>query len=153
MDKFLQILMGAIGTLGFGLLFNIRGRKLVLAVLGATLSWSLCLALESVLPGEPIRWFISAMFVAVWAEILARKLKTPATTFLIPGIIPHIPGGALYNTMRLALQRQWGECLSKALYTLGLALSLALGMIVVLSLWAIVQKLIRTVVFHKETVQ
>ena len=143
MDKILQILMGAIGTLGFGILFNIRGKKLVLAVLGATLSWSLCVALESVMAGEPTRWFISAMFVAMWAETLARLLRTPATTFLIPGIIPHIPGGALYNTMRFALERQWSECFSKAFYTFRLALSLALGIIVVHSLWTLAQRILQ----------
>lgn len=149
MDKILQILMGAVGTLGFCVLFNIRGKKLVLAVLGAALSWSLCVALEPFAPGEPARWFISAMFVALWAEVLARVMKTPATTFLIPGIIPHIPGGALYNTMRLALERQWSACLSRAFYTLRLALSLALGMIVVHSLWILAQKTITKCMYHK----
>ena len=149
MDKLLQILMGAIGTLGFSILFNLRGKKLFLAVFGAVLSWGLCVALETAVPSEPGRYFISAMFVASWAEILARVQKTPATTFLIPGIIPHIPGGALYNTMRLALERQWGDCLSKAFYTFRLALSLALGMIVVHSLWTLFQKSVEKRVFSR----
>lgn len=153
MDKLLQILMAAIGTLGFGLLFNIRGGKLVLAVLGATLSWSLCVALEAVLPGEPGRYFLSAIFVAVWAELLARALKTPATTFLIPGILPHIPGGALYHTMRFALERQWAPCLSRAFYTFRLALSLALGIIVVLSLWTLVQKIVSRLLLRKNHIK
>ena len=149
MDKLLQVLMGAVGTLGFCVLFNIRGKKLPLAVLGAALSWALCVALESVVAGEPMRWFISAMFVAMWAEVLARVLKTPATTFLIPGIIPHIPGGALYNTMRLALERQWSACLSRAFYTLRLALSLAMGIIVVHSVWVLAQKIIMKCMYPK----
>lgn len=142
MNSMVQILMAAIGTLGFSVLFNLRGWKLVLAVLGGTLSWILCVLLEPLIPGEPVRWFISAMFVALWAELLAPVMKTPATTFLIPGIIPHIPGGALYNTMRLALERQWSAALSKGFYTLRLALSLALGMIVILSLWTVMHRLL-----------
>lgn len=131
----LQICMGMIGTLGFALLYNIRGNKLVLAVLGAGLSWSFNLILTGSVPSEPMRYFLCAAMVALYGEILARRLKTPATTFFIPTLIPHIPGGALYNTMRLALDKQWEACLGQAFYTFKLALALALGLIAVLSVF------------------
>ena len=103
MSDLLQILMGTLGSFGFSVLFNIRKWKLLLAALGGGLSWALYIILERIVPGEFTRYFICAFFVAVYAEFFARKLKTPATTFLIPSIIPHIPGGALYHTMRYAL--------------------------------------------------
>lgn len=134
----LQILMGWLGSLGFSLLFNVRGMKLVLASLGGALSWTLCLLVEPYFSSEMFRYFLSAAFVAVYAEILARVMKTPATTFLIPSIIPHIPGGSLYHTMRYALNREWGACLSQAVYTLSLALGLALGIIAVLSVFGVI---------------
>ena len=149
MAKLLQILMATIGTLGFSVLFNLRGKKLLLATLGGTLSWTICLLLEGAFPPEPVRYFFSAMFVAAYAEILARIMKTPTTTFLIAGIIPHIPGGSLYYTMRFALNRQWSECLSRAFYTLKLAMSLALGMIVILSLLNVINKVLHYVLYAK----
>ena len=99
-DAMLQILMSFLGSLGFSVLFHVRGSKLFLAALGGALSWGRNLLLELWVPSEPLRYFFSSSFVAVYAEILARALKTPATTLLIPSIIPHIPGGALYHTMR-----------------------------------------------------
>ena len=141
MNPVLQVLMGAIGTFGFCVTFHLRGRKLFLATLGGALSWTVCLLLGNIFDAEPVRYFFSAMFVAAYAEVLARLLKTPTTTFLIPGIIPHIPGSALYHTMRFALNRQWPECLNRALYTLKLALALALGMIVVLSVLNVLHKI------------
>jgi len=134
----LQVLMGWAGSFGFSLLFNVRGWKLIFASLGGALSWSLYLLVEPYFPSEMLRYFLSAAFVAVYAEILARVLKAPATTFLIPSIIPHIPGGALYHTMRYALNREWGACLSQAVYTLSLALGLALGIIAVLSVFGVI---------------
>ncbi len=131
----LQILMAMAGTLGFSLLFNIRGKKLVLAVLGAGISWAFNLLLVNVVPSEPVRYFCCATLSALYGEILARKLKTPATTFFIPTLIPHIPGGALYLTMRLALERQWVPCLVQAFYTFKLALGLAMGLAAVLSVF------------------
>ena len=56
-------------------------------------------------------------------------VKTPTTTFLVPSLIPLIPGGALYYTMNYALNEQWPAFADKAVYTLGLAAALALGII------------------------
>lgn len=135
MTAFLQIVMAAVGTLGFALFFNIRGSKLVLAVIGGALSWAVNLVLSDVFASEPFRFFLCAALSALYSEILARKLKTPATTFFIPTLIPHIPGGALYRTMRFALDRQWMACLSQAFYTLKLALGLAMGLTAVLAVF------------------
>ena len=134
MNPFLQILMGCLGTLGFNILFNIRGKKLVLAALGGLISWAVFLALESLLPGEAIRYFLAAAAITAYGELLARLVKTPTTTFLVPSIIPLVPGGALYYTMNYALNKQWPQFVHQAFYTLQLAMSLAVGIIVVTTL-------------------
>lgn len=131
MNSFVQILMGMLGTLGFNILFNIRGRKLLLATLGGFVSWAVFLVLEPVLPSEALRYFVSAATITVYGEVLARLEKTPTTTFLVPSIIPLIPGSALYYTMNYALNEQWDKFGSQAFYTLQLALSLAVGIIAV----------------------
>ena len=37
--------------------------------------------------------------VYFWSVAMARELKAPSNTYLIPGIIPLLPGGPLYYTM------------------------------------------------------
>lgn len=130
----IQVLMGAIGSFGFSFLYNIRGKKLVFAGLGGLFSWSLCLILQIWFDSEVIRYFLSAAFVAAYAEVLARVMKTPTTTFLVPAIIPHVPGGSLYYTMKFALNQEWYAFFSKAFYTVELALALAMGIIAISSL-------------------
>ena len=131
MSYLVQILTGGLGTLGFSILFHIRGRKLVFSTLGGLLSWAVFLALGAFFPGEAIRYLLTAAVITVYGEILARKEKTPTTTFLVPSVIPLIPGGALYYTMNYALNRQWSQFAGQAFYTLQLALSLAVGIIAV----------------------
>lgn len=153
MSDLLQIAMGTLGSFGFSILFHVRGRKLLLAALGGGVSWALYLLLEPVLASEFTRYFISAFFVAVYAEFFARRLKTPATTFLIPSIIPHIPGGALYHTMRYALLRQWSDCFHHAFYTIKLALGLALGIVAVLSILSVVEVIKKAIKSKKECIR
>lgn len=131
MNPLLQILMGCLGTLGFNILFHLRGKKLFLATLGGLLSWAVFLILEPLYDSESIRYLISAAAVTVYGEALARIEKTPTTTFLVPSIIPLIPGSALYYTMNYALNKQWTDFLHQAFYTLQLAFSLAVGIIAV----------------------
>ena len=131
MNPYLQILMGTLGTLGFNISFNIRGKKLLFATLGGTVSWAVFLALAPWIPGEAMRYFLATAAITVYGEILARIMKTPTTTFLVPSIIPLIPGSALYYTMNYALNKQWTQFAQQAFYTLQLALSLAVGIIAV----------------------
>lgn len=139
----MQVCMSFLGSMGFSILFNVRGKKVLLAALGGGVSWMIFLLLQGVMPGIPYRYFCCACFVALYAEILARVLKTPATSFLIPSLIPHIPGGSLYQTMRFALYKEWELCLSQAFYTIKLALALALGSAVILTAFNVIGMLRR----------
>ena len=134
MSAFVQILTGTLGTLGFTILFHIRGRKLLFSALGGMLSWAVFLAFEPLYASEAVRYLISAATITLYAEILARVEKTPTTTFLVPSFIPLIPGGAVYYTMNYALNQQWDIFAKQAFYTLQLALSLAVGIIGVTTL-------------------
>lgn len=129
----LQIFTAFLGTLGFGILFNIRGRKLWLGALGGLLSWVAFLLLGYGIQNEPVRYFLVSVLVSVYAEVLARLEKTPTTTFIIISLIPLIPGGSLYYTMASALEGSGEGFLENGIHTLELALALSLGIILVTS--------------------
>ena len=131
MDAFVQILMATLGSFGFNILFNIRGRRLLIATLGGTLSWIVYLALVPVVSSEYLRYFWSAAAVTAYGEVFARVCKTPTTTFLVPSVVPLIPGGSLYHTMHYAMEKQWDKFSSQGFKTLQLALALAVGIIAV----------------------
>ncbi len=129
MTGYLQILWGLIGTVGFGILFNIRGAKLVVAACGGVLSWGLFLLLDHWVDNDPINYFVVALCVSLYAEVMARVLKTPATTFITTSLVPLIPGGSLYYTMASAFNSDASQFLERGTATLLLASALALGII------------------------
>ena len=87
-------LIGAfLAEIGFGVLFNIHGKKLLAAALTGTLG---SLIYELVLlgqAGEILAMFLAACGLCFVSELLARLMKTPVTTFLICALIPLVPGG------------------------------------------------------------
>lgn len=129
--EILQIVTGFLGSLFFGVLFNIRGIRLFWAALAGFFSWSLFLLLAYWIPSEPVRYFIVAVTVSVYAEVMARILKTPTTTFHMTALVPLIPGGSLYYTMASLFGGNLSTFVDKAIYTLELAVSLALGIVLV----------------------
>lgn len=131
MTYFLQILTGFIGSCGFALLYNIRGRRFAFAALGGLISWSSFLALSLFIENDILCYFIVAILVSLYAEIMARVLKTPTTTFIMTSLIPLVPGSSLYYTMTHAFSGNFDGFIEKGLQTLGLAGALAAGIIAV----------------------
>ena len=136
-NDILQIISGCVGSLGFGVLFNIRGMRLFAAAMGGLLSWTLFVLLDNIIASDPVNYIIVSMLTAMYAEIMARVLKTPTTTFITTSLVPLIPGGSLYYTMAYAFESDMTKFLDKAIYTLELAAALALGIIVTTSMVSI----------------
>lgn len=128
--ELIQIITGGIGSLGFAILFNVRGKRLVAAVAGGLLSWFLFVVISCFTDNEPLNYFIVAVTLTMYAEVMARLLKTPTTTFITTSLIPLIPGGSLYYTMAYAFQSDSVNFITKGTYTIQLASALALGIIV-----------------------
>ena len=129
-NEIVQIITGALGSIGFAILFNIRGKRLVAAAVGGLISWLLFVVLNEYISSEPVCYFLVALAISAYSDVLARVLKTPTTTFITTALIPLIPGGSLYYTMAYAFHGDLETFLQKAIYTLQLASALALGIIV-----------------------
>ncbi len=130
LNEWIQILAGCVGTFGFAVLFNIRGKRFLFAGIGGFLSWLLFVLLQHIIPNEAVNYFVVAMAISLYAEVMARVLKTPTTTFITVSLIPLIPGGSLYYTMAYAFESDAARFLDKGLNTLELASALALGIII-----------------------
>lgn len=129
-NEIIQVLSAFIGTFGFSVLFNVRGKRLFFASLGGLIAWLFFVIFKIFIPSEVTIYFIVALIASLYAEIMARLLKTPTTTFIITALIPLIPGSSLYYTMSYAFQSDLEKFMNKGIYTLELASSLALGVII-----------------------
>lgn len=138
----IQTLMGAIGAVGFAILFNVRGKKLGLLFLGGALDWTIYLLLTcngySIFTGM----FFATVTAAVLSEILARVLKAPVLMPLVPMLIPLIPGGSLYHTMSNFVRGENQQFLHYARQTVTEAGAIALGIIAVAAVSHILQYLL-----------
>lgn len=116
-------------TFGFGILFNIKGKKLLFAALGGGLSWY-CYSLPLSLGlSEVSSLFISALVFSTYSEVLARIFKTPVTSFVICALFPLVPGSGMYYTMLATINGDLQNAVHLGINTLANAGTLALGVI------------------------
>jgi len=127
MDKIIQLGAAWLGTLGFALLFNVRGRKLFYASLGGLLAWAVYLLVEGLAGNAYLSGFCATVALTLYAELMAIVQRAPVTVFLVSAAIPLIPGAALYRTMDCAMHRDWQGFAAQGGYALGFAASMAAG--------------------------
>ena len=130
MSELIQVLCAGLGTLGFSVFFRVRTAHLPAATLGGVLSWT-CYLLVSRMGGTVFfSTLIAALAVCLWAEAMARLRKAPATVFLVPGIIPLLPGSTLYYTMDGLVARDMHTFIAKGGETLFVAVGIAGGILI-----------------------
>lgn len=116
-----------VASLGFGVIFNIHGRKLFVAALcggigGLFYALSLLLGIS-----EAISLMIGAMALSIASEIAARGLKAPVTAFLVCALIPLVPGGRMYYTMLEMVNGDINQAILLGVDTIVNAGSIAIG--------------------------
>ena len=133
MEMILPCLYAALGCMAFCFIFQLRKWRYILcAALCGAAGWLVYLLLDGM--GITARFLMATITIALLAEVFARVFKTPATVFLIIGIIPLVPGGGIYYTMEHAMSGETSLFLESLLHTLGMAGALAVGVLMVSSL-------------------
>ena len=134
MEWFLPCLYAFLGCGAFCFIFELRRWWYILsAAISGAVGWFVYLSLSDLT--DVSRYLLATIAVAVLSEIFARLYKTPATVFLIIGIIPLVPGGGIYYAMGYCLEGDTEQFLSALLGTLGMAAALAGGVILASSLF------------------
>ena len=87
-----------------------------------------------------ISGFVASAFAAVYSEVLAFLKKAPTTLFVIPAVVPLIPGSTLYYTMNAVVNANTDGFSHYGSLTVQYALSIAAGISVVWTLWSIFRK-------------
>ena len=125
----IAIIASFVATLGYSLVYNIKGKNLIIATLNGAFSWAVYLVCQHFFDSVVFSFFMSGAATAVYAELAAYFFKTPATVYLIPGIIPLVPGLTVYRTVESGLFGELEAFGEGLLSTIKIGGAIALGLI------------------------
>lgn len=135
-----QFLIAFIGTIGFSILFNIPKDSVAKSGIIGALGWITYVVFNDVLSSSVAGVFLGAIVVGLSGELFARFFRKPATVFIIPGIIPLVPGSKSYYSMLAFIEKRYTEAADLASETMFIALSIASGIIITASVNKIFKK-------------
>ena len=126
--------------MSFSIFFNIHGSGVVICGLGGALGWLVYLLSAPLFHSDVLQSFLAAIAISAYSEIMSRIRKCPVTGYLLVAFFPLVPGGGIYYTMEYAINGETQQFIETGLHTLGVAGSLAVGVLLVSSavrMWAI----------------
>ena len=116
-----------LATAAFAYFFHISRYDILWTSLFGALGWLAYLVVSGDLASPTLAYMAGALVVGLLSEVFAVILKKPATVYIVPGIIPFVPGGGMYETMFLAVLGRQDAASSAAFTTLSAAAAIAVG--------------------------
>ena len=139
----IQLVAAFVGSIGFAIFLKMKGKQTLHAGLGGLITWFIYLMVFNLCQSDFISNLIAAVFVGIFAEIMARVNRAPSTIFLTAAAIPLIPGGKLYYTMYGLVSKDEVLFMESGADAVIIALAISLGFVIVAVLKRYVDKGLR----------
>ncbi len=104
---------------------------MLLCGLGGALGWGTYLAVQGLGGSVYMCNLVASVAVSIYAEIMARVRKCPATSYLVISFFPLVPGLIIYRAMDYSIQGNTQLFLETFIRTFGIAGCIALGSLLV----------------------
>jgi uncharacterized membrane protein YjjB (DUF3815 family) len=127
----LQIFSAFIATAGFSVLFYLPKKYIIHSGMTGSLGWLIYLIGLELIKDKVLSTLAATVLVALASHILARIYKTPVTMFLIPGVIPFVPGAGMYQIVTGIVEGNVESTSNYFFETLQIAGSIALGIFII----------------------
>lgn len=140
MIMFLQVVGAFIATVTFSIVIGVPKKFIVNSGLVGGIGWFVNLWLNKLGFDIVFRFFMASLVVALISHSCARLRKSPVTVFLIPGIIPLVPGTAIYRMVYNMIMNEGSRGSYYFVQTLQLAGVIAVAIFIMDTFFRIFQK-------------
>ena len=139
LELLIKFIISFVCVSGYGVFFDAPKKSIIPAGIIGAFAWIIYEEIFLKILGNHLALVLSSLFIGIVGEILAKKLKMPSTVFIIPSIIPIVPGGGLYYTMLNIVLKHYEKAMSIGTEATLSACAIAFGIV----LSTIVSKAIR----------
>ncbi len=141
MNYYNQFIFSFISTMGFSVLFNVPRKSILYAGFTGALGWTLYIYIKYITESPIFSVFIGSIVVSILGEIFARIDKKPVTTFIIPGIVPLVPGYAIYLAMINLIDQNFFEAVEIGTEAVFIGGAISSGIIIIASIAKIFKRI------------
>lgn len=124
-----QLVTSFVASATFVILFNAPKESLFKCGLSGMLGWIVYFGLTYYGFGPIVGTLAASFLIAVISQIFAKRYKMPIIIFSVAGIIPLVPGGLAYDTMRNIVESDYNTALALAVRASMLSGAIAVGLV------------------------
>lgn len=129
-----------LATMAFAVLFQAPRKILLTNGLIGAVGWVIFISLRDQLGYSSFYAnFFGTLALALLSELSARVFKQPATVFVIPGIIPLVPGLGIYKGMFAVINNDYNGGMAILLTAMTDACAIAVGVMLISSLFRVLK--------------
>ena len=97
---FIHFLFSFISTVIFGVITNVPRRSLLASGFTGAIGWMVYIGLKELQFRLGLANFIAAVMIGCFSIYFSRKQKIPMLIFIVPSLVPLVPGGPAYLAVR-----------------------------------------------------
>lgn len=144
-----QIILAFFASVFLVILFNIERKKLIWAGLCGSIGWIVYLIVLEYTSSPTMGSFAGAFILGLYSELMAKKLKAPASEFSIPGMFPLVPGLTAFNAVKYFVEKNNSLALAAGIQTISVGGAIGFGIM----LSSATVRLIQKIFFSKNMVE
>ncbi|AJC96733.1 threonine/serine exporter family protein [Staphylococcus hyicus] len=110
-----QFIISFISTMLFSIIFNAPKKLLVAVGFVGAMGWIIYKFTIDLNYGAVPAAFLGSFILGVMSHVMSRRYKRPVIIFIVPGIIPLVPGGAAYEATRLLVSNEYTKAVNQFL--------------------------------------
>ena len=133
----IQIALAAVATIGFSIIFNVPLKELIFCGIAGAAGWAVFMLISNIwynFDTVVAATFFATMTTTVFGRFLSTIRKMPSTIYIIPAVIPLVPGVGIYFTMFYVVTREYNLAVAQGVESMKIAGVIAIGLLIVLSL-------------------
>ena len=144
LSEAVQVAGAFMAVLSFGLVLDLPGKYLGWAGVTGGVCWLVYLVVKSSTDSLIFAVFLSSLSVSLMGHFLARILRAPVSMFLIPGILPLVPGTSIYNCVYNMIRSSREQSTYYLIETMQIAGAIAMAVFLMDSMFKMIKSKNRT---------
>lgn len=136
LDLLTHFFFAVLATAGLGIVLQVPLKFLVRSGIIGGIGWAIFIYLAKSLDFSTVYAnFIAAIVVALLSEIAARLTKQPVNIYIIPGVLPLVPGLGMYQGMSQIISGHYEYGMNILMHAGSDAGAIAIGMMLITSIF------------------
>ncbi|MBW4836499.1 MAG: threonine/serine exporter family protein [Staphylococcaceae bacterium] len=126
----LHFTISFISTVLFSIIFNAPKKLLVACGFVGAVAWTIYQFTVGMDLGKVGASFLGSLILGLMSHTMSRRYKRPVIIFIVPGIIPLVPGGAAYEATRYLVSNNYTYAVNTFLEVTLISGAIAFGILV-----------------------